>query len=501
MEQNQEKHPISKKNVVGITLLAVLFLAILVISNLSILQEETNALLLLFRPVLIGLALSYLCNPIFRLFERKLLSRLRPAPLRRGISLALTYLSLLALLACLIWIILPQLITSIRGFITNYESYLSSAIDSFNGIIYFLNDLADKLINNEALLTPINKDALIGENGSFTMILLQKLGEFFPTDDLENLLLAAAGDAVGLAADLIFAFFISLYLLASKEKRYEQIMRLRRGLFSEKVNLTITKLCTTANRAFGSFFEGRLLDCLIVGILAYIAYSIFAVPYALLISVTIAIANFVPVIGLFFGAVPSLLVVLLSDPGKAIPFLIILIILQQVEGNIIAPKILGSNTGLSSLCIIIALCIMGSLFGILGLLIGVPLFATVLSLADTLIRHRLQEKGRPDEVENYYAADDAMNPARYEYDRASDRFLRHLEKRILHIEQRLESGGEEALSASERFWRNIHRFGRKTQLFRPISIESRVQFAAEEAETRAASELEAQLHRITTEKE
>ncbi len=500
MEKNQEKHSVSKKNIVGIILLAVLFLAVVIISNLPILQEETNALLLLFRPVLIGLVMAYLCNPIFRLFERRLLSRLRPASLRRGLSLALTYLSVLALLACLILIILPQLITSIRGFITNYEAYLSSAIDSVNGTIYLLNDLADKLIKNEALLTPINKDALIGENGSFTMLLLQKLGEFFSTVDLD-FILSAAGDAVSIAADLIFAFFISLYLLASKEKRYEQVMRLRRGLFSEKTNLTITKVCTTANRAFGSFFEGRLLDCLIVGILAYIAYSIFAVPYALLISVTIAIANFVPVIGLFFGAVPSLLVVLLSDPGKAIPFLIILIILQQVEGNIIAPKILGSNTGLSSLCIIIALCIMGSLFGILGLLIGVPLFATVLSLADTLIRHRLQEKGRPDEVENYYAADDAMNPARYEYDRASDRFLRHLEKRILHIDQRLESGGEEALSASERFWRNIHRFGRKTQLFRPISIESRVQFAAEEAETRAASELEAQLHRITTEKE
>ncbi len=488
MEQNQGKNQIEKKTVIGIVVCAILFLALVIIANLPILGDRMSALLLLLRPVLIGLATAYLCNPIFCFFERRLLARMRPAPLRRGISLLLTYLTVLLLFVLLVLIVLPQLITSIKDFILNYEVYLHAAVDSINGTVYFINDLVSSIIDNDALLTPINKDVLFGAEGSFVMLLLGKLVDFFSEIELDAIL-ETAGDVVGFAADLIFAFFISLYLLASKEKRYEQVMKLRRGLFSEKVNLYITRLCTSAHRAFGSFLEGRLLDSLIVGLLAYIALEIFHVPYSILVAVTLGITNIIPILGLFIGAIPSLLVVLLSDPGKAIPFLVILIILQQLEGNIIGPKILGSNTGLSSLCIIISLCIMGSLFGVLGMLVGVPLFATVLSLVDTTVRHSLQKKGLPDEVENYYAADAGMNPARYEYDKGSDRFLRRLEHRILHIGKKLESEGEESLGGSERFYLRLHRFGRRTGLFRPISMDTEAQFAAEEAEASAARAL------------
>ena len=177
-------------------------------------------------------------------------------------------------------------------------------------------------------------------------------------------------------------------------------MRLRRALFSDEANAQITRFCGIADRSFGGFLEGKLIDSAIIGVLVYIALSIFKVPYAILIATIVGITDIVPVVGPFIGVIPSAVIILLTDPIKVIPFLLCILIVQQIDGNIIAPKILGENTGVSSLCVMIAITVMGAIWGLAGMVLGVPLFATVIELTNEFLNKRLQDKGLSTEIDD-----------------------------------------------------------------------------------------------------
>ena len=207
-------------------------------------------------------------------------------------------------------------------------------------------------------------------------------------------------DAFFVITDVIFGLFISLYLLSGKERLYAQIMRTRKALFNSRINERITRICTIADESFGGFLRGKLLDSTIVGILVYIVISIMDVPYALLISVIIGITDIVPVVGPWVGVIPSAVIIILTDPIKVIPFLFAILIVQQIDGNIIAPKILGENTGVSSLCVMIAITVMGAIWGLAGMVLGVPLFATIIELVNEFLNKRLEKKGLSTEIED-----------------------------------------------------------------------------------------------------
>ena len=206
-------------------------------------------------------------------------------------------------------------------------------------------------------------------------------------------------DAFFVITDIIFGLFISIYLLAGKERIYAQVMRTRKALFNQRINERITRVCDIADRSFGGFLRGKILDSTIVGVLVYIIISIMEVPYALLIAVLIGITDIVPVVGPFIGVIPSAVIILLTNPIKVIPFLLCILIVQQIDGNIIAPKILGENTGVSSLCVMIAITVMGAIWGLAGMVLGVPFFATIIELTNEFLNKRLQKKGLPTEIE------------------------------------------------------------------------------------------------------
>jgi predicted PurR-regulated permease PerM len=251
------------------------------------------------------------------------------------------------------------------------------------------------------------------------------------------------------ATDVIFAIFISIYLLASKEKRYLQIMKLRNALFNEKTNQRITKVCTTANNLFGKFVEGRLLDSIIVGVLTYILLSVFQIPHALLIASSIAVWNIIPTVGFLIGFIPAFVLLLFTDAALVIPFTLIMFLIYQIDNNIISPRILGYNTGVTPLCVIIAICTMGAMFGLVGLVIAVPLFATLIDLADDLIHERLQHKRMPDDTENYFAPDLSMDYLHMSRSQLG-RFIVRIEKRALYINNQISSGHEASLSKKDR---------------------------------------------------
>ncbi len=478
MPPETKKAP-DKKPIYGAICYVAVFFALILIAYNRELHEFFNVILDLFRPILVGLALAYLCNPIFRFLERKVLFRVRPAGFRRVLSLLLTYLLVLALIAFLILLILPQLINSIVDFIGNYQMHVNEAVANINGMFAALNGVFETFTGRNNFFEPIDGTQFFGTiYRIFTEIL-----EDIDVDSITN----AAGIFITILKDTIFAVFISIYLLASKEKRYAQVMKLRHALFNDLTNKRITKVCTTADNLFGKFFEGKLLDSLIVGILTYIAISAFGIPYAILIATMIAVTTIIPIVGFLIGFIPASLLVLLTDPKHFLPFLVIMFILYQLDVNIISPKILGTNTGVSSLCVIVSICIFGTLWGFVGMVLAVPLAATLMELLDSFLHHRLQKKRMPDDVENYYAPDPIVDPIRG-MPLGKQRLLHRLEKKVLRATALLESGAEDRLTHTDRTALRIHRWGRRWKILRETSHESLTQFAAEEAERRIIKE-------------
>lgn len=397
---------VQSKRRIGIIAFLISTLLLFVILRLDSLNAWLGRLLFILRPVVIGFVLAYLLNPLFRLFERKLFAGIRAHGLRRFLSLLLTYIVLFLIVILLIMLIVPQLVASVQDFLDNYESYISGAVNSINGMIDGINSMISWSIPS------LNASEIQKSIGNF----FEKLEiQSFLDSQLTYSNLAALFEALEgvflLVADILFGLFISLYVLLSKERIYAQVMRWRRALFSNDFNDRLSNIVGIADKSFGGFLRGKILDSSIVGVLVFILISILKIPYPLLIAVIIAITDIVPIIGPFVGVIPSAIIILLTDPIKVIPFLLCILVVQQIDGNIIAPKILGENTGVSSLCVMIAITVLGAVWGFVGMIVAVPLFATILALSGSFINKRLKKKGLPVGTHHYYGTKEVTKAA------------------------------------------------------------------------------------------
>lgn len=475
-----------KRYLRGLAIYALIFLILLMITNVTPINAWINGLMFIFRPVLIGLILAYLANSFFRLFERKLFVKIRPFPLRRGISLFFTYLSILLIFAILLMLIVPQLFGSILDFINNADSHIDRTVGEVNKLIESLNQKFPSDNPNEPTIPPLEADGIKeGFSGFVQSIKLDNktLLEILNLGTVTSIF-GVAENILRITADIILGCFISFYLLHTKEKRYAQIMRMRHALLSDRVNETITRICETADRSFGGFIKGKMLDSCMVGIMVYLVISLMNVPYAILIAVIIGVTDFVPVIGPFIGVIPSAIIILLTDPGKVIPFLICILVVQQIDGNIVAPKILGENTGVSSLCVMIAITTMGALWGLVGMVIGVPLFATVLELAGDWLDRRLEKKGLVEKTEAEPAAaeDDPLADGGTVFRRLQTKYASHYQQQAI--------GGMGDLTAIERLKIETYALIRKYRVDTQRPEELPPDFVQEEkALTEAAVEL------------
>lgn len=386
----------NRKQITMIVLYAVL--AALAVVFVIIKRESFSSFIAqifrILRPVIIGAIIAYLSNPIFRMFEKYVFQRIRSFSARRALSLISTYLVLALILAVLLMLIIPQLLSSVLDFLENYETLLTSSLESINGFIDQINASFNTKIPSVNLNTLKQGLDWIVQNVNMSALLDRVL-----SGNTILLLFEYIEDAFFVITDVIFGFFISIYLLSGKERIYAQIMRTRKALFNHRINERITRVCTIADKSFGGFLRGKILDSSIVGVLTYIVISIMGVPYPLLLSVIICITDIVPVVGPWIGVMPSALIIILTDPIKVIPFLLAILIVQQIDGNIIAPKILGENTGVSSLCVMIAITVMGAIWGLAGMVLGVPFFATIIELTNEFLNKRLEKKGLPTESE------------------------------------------------------------------------------------------------------
>jgi len=483
--QAGENKSVGKKILKGAIVFAIAFLALLIISSMAKINTWLLDILLLLRPILVGLILAYLLNPVFRFFERKLFKHLRPFGLRRAFSLFCSVLVLFLFIALLVFLIAPQLAKSISLFIKDSDQYIDAGIGKANQFLEAVNGILERLTGNPAVIGYFDGERLRAyfEKSADTWIQNMKSENYQPITSI-------LGDTFSWIVDAVLGLFLTVYLLATKEKRYAQIMKLRRALLGDLTNERITRICTVADRSFGGFVKGKLIDSLIAAFVIYLFLLLFQVPYALLLAVFIGITNIIPMVGMLVGMVPTSVIVLLTDPDKIIPFLLVVVTVQILDNNILSPRILGSNTGVSSLCVLIALVVTGSLWGWFGMLVAVPLFATILELLDEWTVARLQKKGLPSGVESYYANDTLVEPERNVHSTV-DKTAQKIERSALRAQRKLARG--EQPSRGERAALRINRLAQKHHLFTEISDKSQIAVSTEEVVKAAEAEAKAYL--------
>ncbi len=396
--RNQDPAPTKKKWTLRHTMALALvgIFAVLAISNLDAILSPIKTLNSILAPITIGLVLAYILNFFLRFFEYKLFYRIKRRTLNRALSMLASYIVLLLILAGMIWLIIPSVIESVRDLQANGLSYVTRVIDLINSIVskipFIQPEDGTDFLNLEKLFNLVL--SFLGTSGTWII----------------SNLFSIAGGTLTVLKNIIIGVFISIYVLLSKERLNAGCRRVIHALFSDKTERKLLSYFSTAHSKFGGYMIGKLADSTMVMLVCMLMFSLFDIPYAILIAVIIGVTDIIPFFGPFIGAIPSALIIFIVSPSKAILFVLLILVVQQIDGNLIAPVILGDRTGLSSLGVIVAVTVMGGVFGLMGMLIGVPLFALIMTLLDDFIKSRLEKKGSPTQLAKYYSADAFLRP-------------------------------------------------------------------------------------------
>lgn len=380
--------------------LAVIFVAAYCIVNVDSFSAVFARIGDVLSPVFIGCILAYLCNPILKMWEYTVFRKLGKHKLRLTLSMLCTALTVLGILAGLVALILPELIKSISELVTNFDVYLNRLLGAVQAVVEKL-DLNVDISDMEKLTAFITEKMGSAENAMDSI--LNALKSVVLDTNLLGNIWAFISKLFGTIIDFVLGIFIAVYILTSKEKRVAQCRKFRAAYLNEKQNKTVRDIIRLVDKTFGGFFKGILVDALAVGVMMYIALSIFHISeYNLLIASICAVTNVIPVFGPWIGAIPSVLIILMTGPEKVLAFAIIVLVVQQLDANILVPLIQGNNTGISSLSVLIAIAVMGGLFGIPGMILGVPVFAVIIELIKRAVDQKLISKNKETDTIFYY---------------------------------------------------------------------------------------------------
>lgn len=380
----------------GLTAFLVLLGCIGVIYSLfngSLLKSNIKKFISIAMPIIDGLIIAYLLAPLVNLIEQKLLYPLykklnvevdkKIANRTRIYSISITFLLVLFLLYSFIQYVIPQIYESIVSIVGQLPTY-------FNNITLALDKLFSENPQMEIYVTEV-----FSRFSTLNQDLLK---------NINNIIQAFSQSVISIfreTLNLIIGFIISIYLLFSKERFLAQSKKIIYACFERDTANNLISDFKMINRTFGGFISGKILDSLIIGVICYLCTSLIGTPYPLLVSVIVGVTNVIPYFGPFLGAIPCGILILMVDPIECLYFVIFILVLQQFDGNILGPKILGNSIGISAFWIIFSVTIFGGLFGVLGMVIGVPVFAVIYNLFNRYIRKRLKKKGYPVETDNY----------------------------------------------------------------------------------------------------
>ncbi len=405
-----------KSNGMGIFLVSI---GILIgITALFYLVFNIDALSKIFAPIVTGVVIAFLMNPILKFYENRIFAWKKTSLLRKNMcfvcSIILTIITIVAIIALVCLLIVPQFLDSIANLISNYDIYLKNFVDFVNDTVnnfknFFYRDSAreyTEVLQYSDIEKYIQKIIPSDGNGSIdldsTYGLISSLAPYLKQIGLS---------VYDFLKNLLIGFFMAFYLLVSKDLRKAQIKKFRRAFLSKKQDEFLVDVSKIANKNFNGFIEGKIIDSLIIGLLAYVVFEVFGISdYNVLNATIVGITNIIPVFGPIIGAIPVAFIVLISNPSKFILVIVLIFIIQQIDGNIIGPKILGDATNVSSLTVIISISVMGSILGIFGMIIGVPLFATIIAVVKNVMEKKLEEKGEPTDTEAYVSARSLSDP-------------------------------------------------------------------------------------------
>lgn len=350
----------------------------------------------ILQPIIIGIVIAYLINPIMVFFEKHLIRWIEPKmkkkakakKLCRGIATLGALAVFILIIVVLLVMLIPQLVESIQGVATTLPSEVQHLIDKTNKYLSSDSEAANFVEDTLIYATNYIKDWAMND-------LLPKSNTYLTsiTTGLINVFKVLLNIIVGL--------IVSVYLLFSKETFIGQFKKLTYALFKPKKANIVIQTARKSNEIFGGFISGKILDSMIIGIICYIVLLIMKMPYPVLVSVIVGVTNIIPFFGPFIGAVPSFIIIVLANPIQGLYFLIFVVILQQVDGNIIGPNILGDSTGLSPFWVIFAIMVGGGLFGFAGMLLGVPTFAVIYYIMQEILRYFLRKRNLPQDSSQY----------------------------------------------------------------------------------------------------
>ena len=384
----------------GLTALGVIVACVLVVFvlfRMTIIWGMIKKFFGILSPFIYGFVMAYLLMPVFNMLYRNLqppMSRKfkNGTRLAKGLCSALTLAFGLAVVGVLLWMVLPQLVTSITSLVDSMDLYMNEISGWVASLLHNNPEIEHSFMR---LYDQFSAQIMNWAQND----LLPQLGS----------MMSGVVTTVNVLMNLLIGVIIALYILNSKDTFCAQAKKMTYSLFTVAKANAIMARVAHIHRVFGGFITGKLMDSSIIGVLCFIgmrlmiSFGWMTMPtsYALLIAVIIGVTNIIPFFGPFIGAIPSTILIMVISPVQALYFVIFVLLLQQFDGKILGPKILGNATGLSSFWVMFAILIFGGLFGFVGMAIGVPLFAVIYSIVSECINHLLHNRGLSEDTNDY----------------------------------------------------------------------------------------------------
>jgi predicted PurR-regulated permease PerM len=385
----------------GITAFCVIAAATIfymALNYLDLLKQGLASLIRVLSPFIWGLVISYLLSPLVRFLQNKAFGPLlekafskspeKGSKAARILAVVFAEIIMLALITGLFFLIIPQLYSSIETIVINSPTYIESLTNWVNKMLTDFPEVRDYVVD---MLGDVNTDLV----SWLQTTILPRLGS----------LLSNVGTGVRYVVtgvyNLVIGIIVSVYLLSNREAFIASAKRILYSILSVDTAKRFLNVLRFADRTFIGFINGKLLDSAIIGLICYIGCSILQMPYALLVSVMIGITNIIPFFGPLIGAVPSALIILMVDPVKCLVFVIFVILLQQLDGNIIGPKILGNSVGINGFWVMFSIIIGAGFFGFWGMVLGVPVFVVIYTIIKESVRRKLLRNDLPTDEASY----------------------------------------------------------------------------------------------------
>ena len=379
----------------GVTVVAIMLVGLtmtFMFLRWSSLRAGLQTFARILAPITIGIIIAYILESLvgtivtlFMLIPHRKAPTVKKLRVFRVVAIILSEIIFLAIISAVITSLVPQLIDSVRMLIGNFDTYMTN-----------LDALARPYLDEYPQIEKYVTEQVTTWRAS--------IGDFLKTD-LMQIVNVAANSVKGIGTGLynfIIGLIVSIYVLLAKESVMAKLKKLMYSILPASRGNQAQDVFRHSDKVLRGFLVGKILDSMIVGVLCFIGCTIFGMPYTLLISILVGVTNIIPYFGPILGAIPSIFIILIVDPVKALIFAIFILVLQQLDGNVIGPKILGDTTGVSSLGVLFSILIGGGLFGLAGMLLSVPVYAIIYYFLKVHAERRLEKRGLPTDI-NYYA--------------------------------------------------------------------------------------------------